>query len=50
MRYEKFKRRTDWFIETGSYIGLGIDLALQSGFSKVFSIELTDHYHNACVE
>jgi hypothetical protein len=50
MRSEKFKRKTDWFIETGTYIGLGVDLALQSGFDKVYSIELITHYFNACVE
>ena len=48
MRTEKFKRKTDWFIETGSYIGLGIDLALRSGFDTVFSIEIAETYYNLC--
>lgn len=50
MRNDIFKRKTDQFIETGSYIGLGIELALRSGFDKIYSIELADHYYNLCCE
>lgn len=50
MRSEPFKQKTDKFIETGSHVGLGIDLALRSGFDVVYSIELTDQYYNYCID
>jgi len=38
------------FIETGSYLGDGIQSAIDAGFNKVYSIELSPlHFHN-CVE
>lgn len=48
MRFNNFNKKTECFIETGSYIGQGIQLALNSGFSKVYSIELTDHFYEIC--
>jgi hypothetical protein len=48
MRFENFKQKTKAFIETGSYIGLGIDLAIRSGFETIYSIELAEHYYNEC--
>jgi hypothetical protein len=48
MRQAKFINKTPNFIETGSYIGIGIDLALQSGFEKVYSIELFDEFYILC--
>lgn len=36
------------FIETGSYIGDGIFKALQCGFSKIISIEISEKYHSLC--
>ncbi len=36
------------FIETGSYVGSGIQMALDAGYNKVISIELSDKYHNIC--
>jgi len=33
------------FIETGSYLGDGIQMAVDSGFKKIYSIELSDKYH-----
>ena len=42
-----FKRyRNRVFIETGSYVGDGIQEALDSGFEEVHSIELSEHYYN----
>jgi len=38
------------FVETGSYIGMGIQEALDAGFNKVYSIELSNFYYNICVE
>ena len=39
-RIEKFKNKTSNFIETGSYLGDGIQLAIDSGFDNIYSIEL----------
>jgi hypothetical protein len=37
-------------IETGSYIGDGIQAALDAGFARVHSIELAPKYHQHCVK
>lgn len=50
MRSELFKRKTVGFIETGSHVGFGIELAIRSGFDEIYSIELTDHYYQFCVD
>jgi hypothetical protein len=34
------------FIETGSFIGGGINQAYHAGFKKVISIEISPHYHD----
>jgi hypothetical protein len=42
---ENFKKYTNnTFIETGSFLGDGIQQALDAGFNKVISIELSDKY------
>lgn len=38
------------FIETGSFYGDGISLALEAGFKKIYSIELSPHHHKHCIE
>jgi hypothetical protein len=38
------------FIETGSYKGEGIQSAIESGFNKIYSIELSEYYFKYCVE
>lgn len=38
------------FIETGSYIGDGIQAAIDSGFKEIHSIELSEKYYNICKE
>jgi hypothetical protein len=48
MRNNLFKKINNNFIETGCYHGNGIQLALDSGFEKVYSIEITEHYSNLC--
>ena len=35
-------------IETGSYLGEGISLALQAGFKQVISIEIAEKYFQIC--
>ena len=36
------------FIETGSYTGDGIFSALECGFSKIISIEISPKYYSLC--
>ena len=37
-------------IESGSYNGDGIQSGLESGFEKIYSIELSEKYFNVCIE
>lgn len=46
----KFKKKTNKFIETGSYMGDGIQLAMDSGFDDIFSIEVSNKYFKICEE
>lgn len=36
------------FVETGTYLGGGVELALSCGFLEVHSIELSEHYYEIC--
>lgn len=36
------------FIETGSYEGMGISAALDAGYKKIISIEISEFYLNLC--
>lgn len=36
------------FIETGSHTGDGIQAAIDAGFQKIISIELSNHFYNVC--
>ena len=38
------------FIETGSYVGNGIQEALDANFNEIYSIELSDKYFSICKE
>ena len=38
----------NYFIETGSYLGDGIQQAINAGFKNILSIELSDKYFNIC--
>jgi hypothetical protein len=42
------KYNNGYFIETGSHLGNGIQQALDAGFKKVISIELSDKYFTHC--
>lgn len=42
------KYLSDVFVETGSHVGNGITAALEAGFPKVYSIELSDKYFSIC--
>jgi len=37
------------FVETGSFLGQGINNALEAGFSNVISIEISKTYYNICM-
>jgi hypothetical protein len=47
-KVQKFKKINDKFVETGCYLGDGIQLALDSGFEEIFSIELAPKYIKVC--
>jgi len=50
-KVENFKKYSNpVFIETGSFMGDGIQQALEAGFQKVISIELAEKYYNICKE
>lgn len=38
----------EYFVETGSLVGRGIERAINAGFRKIISIELADHYFELC--
>jgi len=44
--FSKYKNK--YFIETGSYVGDGIQQALDVGFDNIISIELSDKYFRIC--
>jgi len=44
--FKNFKN--DYFIETGSYLGDGIQFAIEAGFKNIISIELSDKYFTHC--
>lgn len=37
--------KNEVFIETGSYLGDGIQMAVDAGFKKIYSIELSEKYY-----
>jgi len=45
-----FIKKTEKFIETGSNQGNSIQLALDSGFEEIYSIELFEPLYNSCVQ
>ena len=45
---QRFK--SGMFVETGSYIGLGIIAAIDVGFPQIRSIELSERYFDICTE
>src|SRR4030042_18000 len=42
------KYKNNIFIETGSHVGKGIDVALECGFKEIHSIELSSKYFDYC--
>ena len=49
LRENSFKKYpNEYFIETGSYFGGGILLAIEAKFKNIISIELSEKYYNIC--
>lgn len=44
------KHPGDIFIETGTHIGTGVDLAIEAGFQKIHSCELDVTYFRMCID
>lgn len=44
------KYSNKYFIETGSCIGDGIQMALEGPFEQIYSIELSDHFYRHCCQ
>jgi hypothetical protein len=38
------------FIETGTYMGNGVQTAYNLGFKNIYSIEFSDYYYNYCIQ
>lgn len=47
---KKYIDRAGIFIETGSHIGITIDLAIRMGAKEIHSIELATHHYQTCVK
>jgi hypothetical protein len=45
--FERYKN-TDYFIESGSFTGNGIQRAIEAGFTHISSIELSQEYFKHC--
>lgn len=44
------KYKSNYFIETGSYLGETIQKAINCGFEKIYSIELAKFYYEHCIK
>ena len=45
-----YKHKTDIFVETGTYIGNGLNCALNAGFNKCYSIEIHKYLYDNAVK
>lgn len=46
--FKKYKNGCSLFVETGSYMGDGSQAAIDAGFDKVISVEISKYYHDYC--
>jgi hypothetical protein len=46
----KYKDEVDTFIETGTFYGQGVDIALLCGFNKIFSVEVGEFLYRKCLD
>lgn len=44
------KYPNQYFIETGSYLGDGIQMAVEAGFPQIYSIELSTYFYQHCLD
>jgi hypothetical protein len=48
--FKKWTKNYNYFVETGSYIGDGIQFALDAGYKNILSIEVVEEYYQKCVK
>lgn len=49
--FDFFKRfPNNYFLETGSYLGYGVEQAIKAGFKNILSIEVNEEYYKQCVQ
>lgn len=46
---DRIERQTNVFVETGTHHGDGVQIAINSGFEKVLSIECSKSFYDECV-
>ena len=47
---ELINYKNEYFIETGTYEGDTVDIAVNNGFKNVYSMELSELFYNNCVK
>ena len=47
---ELLQYKNDYFIETGTYQGETVDIAVNNSFKNVYSMELSDVFYENCVK
>ena len=45
--FQKYKN-TEYFFESGTHVGQGVQKALDAGFTNIISVELAPHYYERC--
>lgn len=50
LHFADFLSRSTTFIESGSHVGGGIQMALDAGFTKIKSVEADEFLYNKCIE
>lgn len=48
--FKKYKNNYNYFVETGTFQGFGVQFALESGFDHIKSVELNDKNYMNCFE
>lgn len=48
--FEKYRDNKKYFVETGTYLGLGVQLALEAGYEFVSSVELAPQLYERAKE
>lgn len=48
LTFKRYMTESSILIESGSYLGNGIQIALDCGYQHVYSVELAQHYYELC--